>query len=241
LIATTVVLAASTACRRTQSIEAAIAKQRGSLVAQVNAAGDGAPFFTVDTLNPIWAADGPTPIVTIPELQLVDQDARTRDRTAFTGRTTFVGFFFATCQGFCPFLIEGMKGVADELADLKGSVRFVALSVNPETDTPERLTQYAERRGLDTKGDWTLLTGSRDVIHGLAKKTFASQVFQRPGQDANFVHSEHLYVLDEQGRLRGILNGTRTDLRRDARALVDQLRAATKVAAGAGKDGTAAR
>jgi len=222
-VAVAAALLASTACHKTDSFDAEIAKQRGTLVDQVNVVGTAAPFFTIKTLNPIWADDGKTPIVRIPKLSLIDQDGRRRDQTLFTGKITFVGFIFTSCQGFCPFLVGGMQGVERDLSGRSGSIQFVALSVDPKNDTPERLHDYARRHKLAVGKSWTLLTGDKQTIYSLARATFASQVFKRATAEPNFVHSEHLYVLDAQGRLRGVLNGTRTDLKRDARKLVEQL------------------
>lgn len=197
-------------------------KYRGTLYDQVNPSSSGAPFFTIQTLNPIWDLNPKSPIVTIPPFQLTNQDGDRRDEALFADKISIVGFMFASCQGFCPFLIEGMKAIDHDLANQK-NLQFVALSVNPDEDTPERLRTYANDHHLETKTRWTLLTGSKSTIYDLAKKTFMSEAFRRPTKDANFVHSEHLYVIDGRGRLRGILNGTRVDIKTLARRLMNQL------------------
>ncbi len=211
-------------CHPRESFDAAIKRHRHTLVDQVNTVGQGAPFFTVETLNPIWVLQKDTPIVTIPRLQLIDQDGQTRDESLFRDKVTVVGFIFTSCSGFCPFLLQGMKSVDQEIQGIHKDVQYVALTVNPEEDTPERLKAYAQERNLDTSRNWTLLTGDKDTIYSLAKKTFASQAFRRQSPTPSFVHSEHLYVLDTEARLRGILNGTRVNLKNEAKALLSQMR-----------------
>lgn len=209
-------------CQQSDEFDQAIAKHRNTLVDQVNVAADGLPFFTIKTLNPVWQMNTNTPIVTIPQFKLTDQNGQARDNSMFAGKVSIVGFFFASCHGVCPFLIEGMKRVERELSALGKKTQFVGFTVNPEVDTPKRLKAYAIERKIDT-GSWVLLTGDKDTIYSLAKNTFASQAFQRNADPASFVHSEHLYVIDDKLRLRGILNGTRIEIQKEAKTIVTQL------------------
>lgn len=207
----------------TDSFDRAIAKHRSTLVDQVNPVGQGIPYFTTGTLNPVWHVTPETPIVTIPPLQLLDQDGQKQTAALFTNKISLVGFFFASCSGFCPYLMNNLRKVAKELHAPNTKVQFVAFSVNPDEDSPAQLKEFATRHTLASTGSWTLLTGNKATIYNLAKQTLASQVFKRPGVEANFVHSEHIYVIDGKLRLRGILNGTRVDLAKDAKAIVTSL------------------
>lgn len=207
-------------CHNRDTFEHAIAKHKDSLIDQVNSAGTGAPYFTIKTLNPTWQVSAQTPIVAIPDFSLQDHKGQQRGKELFKDRVSIVGFFFATCHGFCPFLIESMKAIEKSLGPNIRGVQFVALTVNPEQDTPDVLGRYHQARKLTSR--WTLLTGAKKTIYDLARVTFASQVFKRKnsGAEANFVHSEHLYVIDSQGRLRGILNGTRVAIKQEAKQVL---------------------
>ena len=46
-------------------------------------------------------------------------------------------------------------------------VQFVSLSVDPETDSVNRLKKYADHYQIDP-GNWWLLTGNRDSIYNYA-------------------------------------------------------------------------
>ncbi len=219
-------LVALVACKERDEFQEAISKHRHSLVDQVNPAGVGVPYYTIETLNPVWKVSDKTPLISIPPLRLTDQNGKLRDQSMFEGKISIVGFIFTSCSGFCPFLVEGMKSIEKEVSSLGKDVQFVGLSVDPENDSPQRLQAYAEQKKLD--GDrWLLLTGDKDAIYSLARKTFASQVFRRKSPTPSFVHSEHLYVIDQKGYLRGILNGTRVDVKKDARNLLSQLATAS--------------
>lgn len=215
-------LAVSACSRGGGEFEALIRKSRGTEVDQVNAPSAGLPFYTAKTLNPIWQTDE-DPIVHIPKLSLIDQSGTTRDEKLFQGKTTFVSFFFATCHGICPVVMRAMKKIDARLKKKEG-VQFVALSVDATHDTPAILKDYARKNNLGAS--WTLLTGDEKRIHELARETFVNQAFKRPSPEGtrNFVHSEYIYVLDPEGRLRAVLNGTRVDLEATAESVSQQIR-----------------
>jgi protein SCO1/2 len=192
-------------------------------VDHVSDPGHGLPHYSVQTLNPTWDTSQPSKLVTIPSFKLVDQNGAEIDERIFDGKITVVGFMFTACQGFCPFVVEGMKSIE---RDFKTKAQFIALSVDPENDSVAQLKSYTKRHGL-TSSNWHLLTGDKDTIYGLAKRTFASQAFKKPSKDPNFIHSEHLYVIGPDRRLRGVLNGTRIDVKRDARAVITELERTT--------------
>ena len=219
IISTVTLLLTSLSCQRQESFDAAIAKHRDTLVDRVAVAGSGLPYFNVQTLNPTWDLSKPDELVSVPPFKLTDQTSHSADETLFDGKITVVGFMFTSCQGFCPFVVQGMKQIAKEF---KSKAQYVAFTVDPENDTPKELKSYANRHGLGS-ADWHLLTGDKETIYGLAKKTFASQTFKKPSKDPNFIHSEHLYIIGPDRRLRAVLNGTRVEVAKDARSVINQL------------------
>ncbi|MEL6330277.1 MAG: SCO family protein [Planctomycetota bacterium] len=92
----------------------------------------------------------------IPEFQLTSQRGETIDQTILDGEDTIVAFVFTHCPFICPGMFTQMKNIQEATADT--SLRFLAISVDPTHDTPERLREYAELRGLDTQR-FTLATG----------------------------------------------------------------------------------
>jgi protein SCO1/2 len=210
-------LLALSACSREASIENAIASARKAKLDQVESAGKGQPFFRKGTLDPVWReGEG---IVRIPEVPLLNQKGEKRGAADFRGKVTLLGFFYSSCHGFCPVLIKSMQKAEAALAEVKG-LRFVGISVDPGYDRPEVLRRYARSYGLSSR--WELLTGKPGAVLALARDTFSSQAFRRNTEPSvrNFVHSEHLYLIDAEGRLRGVLNSTRLDLPKEARKAV---------------------
>lgn len=203
-----------------QKFSSALKKIEGTGIEQVNEAALGAPFFSVGVLNPVWKLADQQQIVKIPELELIDQNGKTHNQNFFKGKITFVAFIFTTCSGFCPNLIQQLKVISRKIGD-DPHVQYVAITVDTERDTPDQLKNFANKLKLPIDKSWTLFTGNHDTIYSLIKTTFASQAFQKPRPGPrNFAHSEHFYVIDPEGRLRGIINGTRIDSEASAAKIV---------------------
>ena len=218
----------SSACQsRYKSFDDAITAARTTTQPVVNTASDGLPYFTSKTLNPIWQENGPAPIVRFPEVTWKDQYNQTQNQDFLKGKRTIVAFFFSTCAGFCPMLIEKMRKMQASLYDLP-DVQFLGITVDPELDTPARLKDYSKQRGIKPSDPFKLLSADAATIQLLVRDTFASQAILRENTDIrSFAHSEHFYLLDQQARLRGILNGTRIDAPVEARKMLLALRQKT--------------
>ena len=108
--------------------------------------------------------------VEIPELELVDQDGQTirfyEDLVA--DHLVAMNFVFTTCKTVCPPMGAIFGRLQDELRERGDeNVQLISVSVDPVTDTPERLEAWSERFGLEP--GWTLVTGPKERIDRLLK------------------------------------------------------------------------
>ena len=116
-----------------------------------------------------WTADNPrftrTDVkVDPPAVTLVDQDGDRVDFRALTlsDKPVFVDFIYATCTTICPVLSAGYTSIQRKLGDKLDSVSLVSITIDPEHDGPEELTEYLER--YQAKPGWEFLTGTRADI-----------------------------------------------------------------------------
>jgi cytochrome oxidase Cu insertion factor (SCO1/SenC/PrrC family) len=114
--------------------------------------------------------------VKLHDIELIDQDGRARRfASEVVGEDIVVmGFVYTTCQTICPVLSQVMAQMQDDMeGGLSGRVKLVSISIDPATDTPARLKEYAETVGAGP--DWTWLTGSTadvtKVLTGLGAYT----------------------------------------------------------------------
>src|SRR5512138_2472168 len=142
----------------------------------------------------------PLPVLwPVPSYRLVDQEGKTRTPDELRGSVWIADFIFTSCKSVCQVLSAKMVQVQRGIPDPR--LRFVSFSVDPERDTPEALRAYAGRWAPD-ESRWTLLATTKDSLAELAKgmKTF---VERQPDPDAT-LHTSELFLVDEQGRVRGL-------------------------------------
>jgi protein SCO1/2 len=99
------------------------------------------------------------------DVKLLDQDGRAvRFYTdMLKGKTVVINAFFTTCTSVCPPMSRNLEKMQAALGDRLGrDVFIVSISVDPLTDTPPRLKQYAQR--FHAKPGWIFLTGQKENV-----------------------------------------------------------------------------
>ncbi len=111
----------------------------------------------------------------IPDVELLDQNGRKIHfyTDLVKGRTVVINFIFTTCTTICPPLGATFARVQKELGDKAGrDVRFISISVDPATDTPERLKSWSAK--FHAGESWTLVTGDKPKVDELLRALGAS-------------------------------------------------------------------
>ena len=124
---------------------------------------------------------------------LTDQDGGEFSSKDLAGKVWMGSIFFANCPGPCFRENQAVAEILQEIAD--PDFMAVSLTCDPDNDTPDVLSRYAERFEAD-KARWKFLTGDMKTITRVGLETFRLPV--EVG-----VHSERGVVFDRQGRLRG--------------------------------------
>lgn len=167
------------------------------------------PFFQGSAFNPIWRKNKavlPSGVLQIPDFNFLDQEGEAVNRATFEGKITVASFFFSGCSGYCPTIMRNLLDVQQTyLSD--PSILLLSHSVTPDLDTPQQLQSYSQEVGAQTK-KWFLVTGEREHIYDLARKSYYADTQLRESQTQNdFLHSESVYLLDLEQRIRGVYNG----------------------------------
>lgn len=130
------------------------------------------------------------------------------------GHITVLGFIFTHCPDICPMTTHNMYLTEKQLKqDGISDVKFVALSFDPDRDTPEVLKKFAEVRELDFKS-WTLLTGEKTTVNELLKRfdVKAIKTDESIDEDGNseysMMHTDRISLIDENGILRKNYKGS---------------------------------
>lgn len=142
----------------------------------------------------------------VSDFSLTDQTGKTVTRADFSNSITVVDFFFARCQGICPRMTSQMQRVYETFRG-NPEVKLLSHTVNPENDSVEVLKAYAERYHADAD-QWHFVTGDKPQLYNLARKSYLISDTEGNGGKEDFVHSQNFALVDKQGHVRGIYDGT---------------------------------
>jgi cytochrome oxidase Cu insertion factor (SCO1/SenC/PrrC family) len=124
-------------------------------------------------MNPPAAADTSAgEKMMIPDVELLDQDGRTVHfySDLVKGRVVAINFIFTTCTTICPPLGATFARVQKDLAGR--DVQLISISVDPATDTPERLKAWGAK--FHAGPAWTFVTGQKPLVDRLLRALGAS-------------------------------------------------------------------
>jgi len=111
---------------------------------------------------------GPRKKMTIPDVEVLDQEGNALHfySDLIKGKTVAINFIFTNCTTICPPLAATFARVQREMGDKVGKdVHFISISVDPLTDTPERLKAWAAK--FKAGGGWTFVTGTKQEMDKL--------------------------------------------------------------------------
>jgi protein SCO1 len=105
----------------------------------------------------------------IPDVALTDQDGHQVHfmSDVLQKRTALISFIYTSCKTTCPLVGATVAKVAEQIEHDVPNAAIVSISVDPEYDTPARLSAWRHEYGEIPQ--WTLLTGSKREIERLLR------------------------------------------------------------------------
>ncbi len=156
-----------------------------------------------------------------PEIALTDAGGQPFRLTDQKGKLVLIFFGYTNCPDVCPTTLAQFKQVRADLGKEAGQVQFVFVTVDPNRDTPARMSQYLASFDPTFIG----IPGSEAQL-ATVWRSYGVSVDTSAGQAATandtVNHSAYTYLIDRQGRLRLIYDyGTPyTDIEQDIRFLL---------------------
>jgi protein SCO1 len=101
--------------------------------------------------------------VKLPDIKLVREDGKTvslADELG-DGRPVVLNFIFTSCTTICPVMSQIFTQLQNKLGSERDKVHMVSISIDPEQDTPVRLTEYAKR--FHAGPQWQFYTGTTEA------------------------------------------------------------------------------
>ena len=83
------------------------------------------------------------------------------------GQPVLLNFIFTTCTTICPVLSASFTQVQKELGPEASHVQMISVSIDPQNDSPAKLSDYAKR--FKAGPGWQFLTGDLDDVIAVQK------------------------------------------------------------------------
>ena len=126
--------------------------------------------LTKVTTTPVHRDPNAFSSLRVSDLPIQDQNGKSLKfySDLIKGKVVAVNFVFTTCTAVCPSLTATFRKVQQQLVEHKFDAQLISISVDPTTDTPERLHAFAEK--FKAEPGWTFVTGNSSDIEVLLKE-----------------------------------------------------------------------
>lgn len=183
----------------------------------------------------------------VPEFAFVDQNGQAVGTAQLAGKPWVANFLFTSCPSSCPPLAKATAGLQTRIKGWADGpdypVALVSITVDPVTDTPERLTEFGQKYDADP-AIWKFARGEYDAMELLVTDGFMMPILRKdmveaPDDDAlaqarsrptplETAHSVKFVLVDGQGHIRGLYSMEEKDLDELSRALRHLVEEASK-------------
>ncbi len=161
------------------------------------------PYFNSALFTPDWEHGTHK----VPNFSFTNQKGERVTNKTYEGKIYIADFFFTICPGICPKLTKNM-GILRDTYKNDDDIMLLSHSVMPWYDTVDKLEIYAKENQVQLP-QWNLVTGNTDAIYKIAREGyFADEDFVKTQDDNNFIHTENFILVDREGHIRGVYNGT---------------------------------
>lgn len=146
------------------------------------------------------------------------QDGNEIELKELKGKVLAMVMIYTSCQAACPRLVADMRNIENQIpADKKKDVQYVFVSIDPKTDTPERLTAFAKENQMEDD-KWLFLRGTEDDTREFAAVLAVNYKKISP---MDFSHSNIISVFDQGGELAHQQEGLGVDNKETVQAIID--------------------
>jgi protein SCO1/2 len=134
-----------------------------------------------------------------PELRLTNQAGEPVDLASMRGSVVVLTAVYASCPHTCPaILTQARETLADLDASERADVRVVAVTIDPENDSPEKMAELARMHSLELPV-YNLVTGDPPEVERVLDEMSVARV--RDPETGVIEHPSLFLLLDREGRL----------------------------------------
>jgi protein SCO1/2 len=152
----------------------------------------------------------PPGVLVLPEFSFLNSHGASVSNENFIGKFCVADIIFTRCSGPCAMMTQRMKHLQEAVSDVD-DVQFLSLTADPNYDTQEILSKYAEKFEAQTE-TWHFLTGEKEMIYRFAMEGLKLAVDENDPESNDsyqdlFIHSTRFVLIDPAGSIRGYFDG----------------------------------
>jgi protein SCO1 len=138
-----------------------------------------------------------------PDFTLTDQSGQKVSMADQRGKLVLLTFLYTNCPDVCPLITQNLNQALQMLGPKRDDVRVLAVSVDPEGDTPKSVDEYAKTHHL--LPEFHYLIGSRGELTQVWKAYDVAAV----ASDPELVdHTAYTMLVDRSGEGRVIYDAS---------------------------------
>lgn len=161
----------------------------------------------------------------IPEMSIYNlpsnwttQNGEEIELKSLQGKVVVMVMIYTTCKAACPRLVADMRNIEKQIPDeKKDDVQYVFVSIDPETDTPEKLKAFAKENEMEDD-KWLFLRGTLGDTREFAAVLAVNYKQISP---MDFSHSNIISVFDQNGEMAHQQEGLGVDNKETVQAIID--------------------
>lgn len=139
---------------------------------------------------------GPDQFGALKPFELIDHKSQSYSSSTIKTKARVINFMFTTCNGICPVLSQEMRKF-QQLFQGQGLLELISISIDPEKDTPKRMSEYIAHMKIDDS-NWSFLTGELEKIKKIMTEDFKIG-FHQDIQS----HTDRFVLVDQNNQIRG--------------------------------------
>lgn len=146
----------------------------------------------------------------IAEFSFVNQMGDTITNSDVEGKIYVADFFFTSCPTICPVMKKEMLRVYEKFKS-NPTFKILSHSIDPTHDTQGVLKDYAEKLGVEDADTWNFLTGDQEKLFEIGQTSYLTTAMADQLEPGGFLHSGAFLLVDGDGHIRGVYDGTKSE------------------------------
>ncbi len=147
---------------------------------------------------PNYAGAVATPPKPAPPLTLTDSTGKPFDIAEHKGKVVMLTWLYVNCPDICPLIVSNLKVARSKLGDKAEDLVIVAVSTDPERDTPKAVNKFLAAR--DAQDDMQYLVGDKAEL-GRTWKNWGIVAEPAASNPELIEHSSPIYGISASGKI----------------------------------------